>query len=171
MNKKDKTIIAIKELIDRYEHPMNNVNYGGYFDERYCPLCEVHKTHSERFPDIGVPIVTTCKGCPQAEKNGKAGCCFDRTYEDAEQWHEDDIGRMFNTSDIIKVSFPKDKPVPKEFIKRASYLKKLLKIIKNQPPIRFTRKGWWYFEERETIVVAESTNIEQGEIPWKQQHR
>lgn len=72
MIKKERTLKACRELIEKYRHPKPE---DVFFNCDCCPLCKIHlNTRAE---------VRRCLGCPLADERAKADCKNFSSYNEA----------------------------------------------------------------------------------------
>ena len=127
MNKKERTIKACKELINKYRNPIGKE----FFYSNSCPLCDIHyKKH--KF------TIYPCKGCPLAAKHGFIGCFDFKTFIIAENKY--DSNNLYNSNNLTETTL-------KAFEDRAKFFEKIIPILEKYPNKRFTKNGWKYTEE------------------------
>ena len=131
MSNKERTLIAVDMLIDRYENnAIEWVRSGSICDYLNCPLCKIHRRVQEN---------NECAGCPVANEWKTVGCTRFRSW------------RMIHRK-LHEMNDEKDKSLhakrEDEFkaacVKRAEFWRWLLPTLKEWPLSRFTRKGWKY---------------------------
>jgi len=128
MDKKQATIEAIHELIDRYEHmPVKQIA------DADCPMCKIHLDFS-----CGE---SNCRGCVMADLSGYMGCHKFKSYADL----YDEIA-MYREGYTHFRKIIYDQKLRNKMLKRSEFWYKYIGLIKAQPESRFTKSGWKYFE-------------------------
>lgn len=120
MTKKERTILAVEELIKRYTEKIpSELRKIGYV--KHCSLCAIHFNLHAEF---------SCRGCPVADEDGDIGCGI-FAYG---KYKRGSFGAIRANRQSRKAACDY----------RAKCYRELLKEIKMWPKERFTKKGWIY---------------------------
>jgi len=134
LTKKERTIRAHKELIEKYQNPLGKQ----FFLDTSCPLCSIHNSGDE-------DDLIDCRGCPMANRSGSIGCSSHKTYDKAISiLHPISMSRKVMIKSTVRL-------VEKSFNLRAKYHEELIKYLRGLPESLFTKKGWTYLSEPRKI--------------------
>jgi len=130
MTNKERTIRAVKALIERYSkggiHEIEKIG-----DPKQCPLCIIHFKPSKPFYQAG-----GCSGCPLAARGAWANC------EDTGNYSELFYCNVSPENQEILIELATD---------RADMYRQILRRIRKWSPKRFTKKGWKYVDWNEVL--------------------
>jgi len=130
MNKKERTIEAMKNIAKRYRE---KDQAGGLFTSLTCALCEIHKNHGGRFGN-------DCRGCPLADKIGFMGCIDFRSYNEAYE------SRKFQPIRTIPTYGWLEQYDRKKLLARARFFENYaIPACEDIPEKQFTKRGFKYF--------------------------
>lgn len=120
MTRKDKTIAACRELIEKYRHPEGKM----FFNRKHCLLCDIYyksdAKRSEEFP---------CAGCFMGD-NGPDACSFMITYSLAANY-------LYHIIPLEEVHFT-------GYEIRARFHELAIPILEKIDEKYFTPDGWEY---------------------------
>jgi hypothetical protein len=131
--KKEKTIEAFKELIDRYDNPFKADGYLKEFQGiKSCPLCTIH------LKNLYTSTTPSCNGCPLMSNSDLSfGCVEFESHQKVRKIISQYLardGNLTNKEDVIKAC--------KE---RALFFKRRLSIIKKADSSMFLSNTKKYF--------------------------
>ena len=126
MTNKEKTLIAIDELIKKYkETKLEHLSTT----PTACPLCIIHRGR-----DI-INFSSNCKGCPLVDNKGSMGCIEFKSFKNLENIMEE--FKYYSENDLIYDAIQN----------RINFWNYAKPLIEKHPNEHFTKKGWKYFNE------------------------
>jgi len=123
MNKKERTVKAMREFIHEVEQNPETVSVGV---ADACDFCAIHLQGSTPLQYVE----NGCRGCPFANRRGASGCTLFDAYKELRY----------------------EKPEDHILIRVLKNLKAIQKVLISIPTKRFTVPGWKYFIELEPIM-------------------
>ena len=132
MTKKEQTIKAWKELIEKHKKPVGR----RFFHTISCPLCTIRQH------------IFGCNGCPLSNRDGLIGCTDFASYKNLKNLSKTERcedGTMCFDSDYFCRQI--NEKLNEAFNKIVESLEKYLPVLEKIPAERFTKEGWTYFEE------------------------